>query len=147
VLQRKSIDFCINILMVYHQGDKMGQVKITVSEAVNFRLNVDMINNLKRLARHVSYHLDEDYTYIDIIRCLLAEQFPIPEDSESAQSQLDAAQKLCSTISKQAGIAGMAYVPTVFTTTAYSNNPTAWFGNKIPKPVKSEDNSDEETTD
>jgi len=91
-------------------------IKFTCTEAVNFRLNTEMIANLKRLARHVSYHLNDDYTYIDIIRCLLAEHLPIPEDSNTSEAQLKIVQDVCSRITKQSALAGVAKIPTTFTT-------------------------------
>jgi len=93
----------------------MKKIKTTVTEAINFRLNTEMIANLKRLARHVSYNLNDDYTYVDLIRCLLADNFPIPETSDVANRQLDDALDVCSRISKPAASSGVAKIPVTFT--------------------------------
>lgn len=95
--------------------DMNTNIKSTPTEPVNFRLNIDMVVNLKRLARHVSYHLDDDYTYVDIIRCLLAEHLPIPESEIAATAQLQKAQDFCSRITKQAALAGVPYISSTFT--------------------------------
>lgn len=94
---------------------EMTNIKMTVTEAINFRLNTDMIANLKRLARHVSYHLNDDYTYVDLIRCLLADNFPIPATNDVANKQLDAAVEMCSRISKPSASAGVTTIPVTFT--------------------------------
>jgi len=93
----------------------MTNIKMTVTEAINFRLNTEMIANLKRLARHVSYHLNDDYTYVDLIRCLLADNFPIPATNDVASKQLDAAVEMCSRISKSSASAGVTNIPVTFT--------------------------------
>lgn len=94
---------------------EMTNIKMTVTEAINFRLNTEMIANLKRLARHVSYHLNDDYTYVDLIRCLLADNFPIPATNDVASEQLDAAVEMCSRISKPSASAGVTNIPVTFT--------------------------------
>lgn len=94
---------------------EMTNIKMTVTEAINFRLNTEMIANLKRLARHVSYHLNDDYTYVDLIRCLLADNFPIPATNDVASKQLDAAVEMCSRISKSSASAGVTNIPVTFT--------------------------------
>jgi hypothetical protein len=90
-------------------------IKSTPTEPVNFRINTEMVVNLKRLARHVSYHLDDDYTYVDIIRCLLAEHFPVPETDLIADTQSKQVQDICSRITRQAALAGVPYISSTFT--------------------------------
>ena len=115
-------------LMVYHQGDKMNNnIKVNITEPVNFRLNNEMIANLKRIARHVSYHLDQDYTYIDLIRCLLAEHFCVPDTSDISDVQLKTGLELCSKIDKQAAAAGIAYIPVTFTSSGSTFTTTTVF--------------------
>ena len=99
-------------------------VKISVTEPINFRLNVEMINNLKKVARHVSYHLDGEYTYVDVIRCLLAEYFSIPKSEVESLAQLEYAKEMCSKIDKSAAISGLTQMPVTFTTSSGGMNVT-----------------------
>lgn len=100
-------------------------IHVNVTEAVNFRLNTDTIANLKKIARHVSYHLDKDFSYVDLIRCLLADNFPIPQTSDELESQMDAAIELLTRVDSQAAAAGVAKFPQTFTITG--NNQTVTF--------------------
>lgn len=101
-------------------------IKPSNTEVVNFRINADMIKNLKILARHVSFYLNEDYSYVDIIRCLLAEHFPVPEDNNMASEQIKKVENMCSRITKQSAIAGIPKIPSTFTTSTMHGNTTTF---------------------
>jgi hypothetical protein len=87
----------------------------TNTEAINFRINSEMILNLKNIARHVSYQLGEDWSYTDIIRCLLAENYPIPDSDATLNEQFKSAVKMCSKIKKEAASNGVQKIPVMFT--------------------------------
>lgn len=87
----------------------------TTNEAINFRINSEMIANLKRLAQHVSDELNDDYTYVDIIRCLLADNFPVFDVSITPEEQKEKAVEMCLKIPKSAAVLGVAKIPVMFT--------------------------------
>lgn len=87
----------------------------TTNEAINFRINSEMIANLKRLAQHVSNELNDDYTYVDIIRCLLADNFPVFDVDVTPEEQKEKAVEMCLKIPKSAAILGVAEIPVMFT--------------------------------
>jgi hypothetical protein len=106
----------------------MSNLQVNVTEPVNFRLNKEMIENLKRIARHVAYHKNEEHTYVDLIRILLAYHFPNTTDEKELSLQCESAMSICEAVDKKSASWGYAKIPTVFTTTSYSYGVTTTTG-------------------
>lgn len=88
-------------------------IRPSKNEVVNFRINSEMIANLKKIASHVSITLDKEITYVDLIRTLLVEFF-VPSDNEEFLEQCNFAQRMCQKITKQAAMDGVKKIPDVF---------------------------------
>jgi|GEM_PF-4888632 len=105
----------------------MTNIQVNITEPVNFRLNKDMIDNLKRIARHVAYHKNEEHTYVDLIRCLLAYHFPNTTDEKELALQCESAMSICESVDKKAASWGFSKIPTTFTY-SYSSGTTMTTG-------------------
>lgn len=92
---------------------KEHNIRPSKNEVVNFRINSEMLLNLKKIANHVSIVLDKEITYVDLIRILLTEHFASSSNEEFLK-QCDVAQQMCIKITKQAAQNGVKSLPTVF---------------------------------
>lgn len=88
-------------------------IRPSKNEVVTFRINAEMISNLKKIANHVSVVLKKEITYVDLIRILLTENFAASDDEEFLR-QCDFAQQICTKITKQAAMDGIKSIPSVF---------------------------------
>jgi hypothetical protein len=91
------------------------------TEVVNFRINADLIANLKKISSKISEQTGENYTYVDLIRYVLAEQFPVPSSDKIFEEQVVDATRLFSQSSKSTINLGVFNFPQVFISTTYND--------------------------
>lgn len=64
---------------------------ITNTQPVSVRLDRQVIENLKRVARYESFERDQDVSYADLIREAILQTFPMPSDADADTHQRDGA--------------------------------------------------------
>jgi hypothetical protein len=92
----------------------MSSIHTNVTEPVNFRLNKDMIENLKQIAEHITASQNKEISYVDLIRCVLAYHFPNTANESELQSQRNAAVQICNIIDKKAAQCGLQQISSTF---------------------------------
>ncbi|CEK19326.1 hypothetical protein CWRG_02467 [Chthonomonas calidirosea] len=59
----------------------------TDTQPVSIRLDKQVIENLKRVARYESFKRDQDVTYADLIRETIVHTYPMPKDEDADTDQ------------------------------------------------------------
>lgn len=57
------------------------------TQPVSVRLDRQVIENLKRVARYESFERDQDVSYADLIREAILQTFPLPKDADADTHQ------------------------------------------------------------
>jgi hypothetical protein len=66
-------------------------VETAVTQPVSLRLDIDIIQHLRRVARYESFERDIDVTYSDLIREAILQTYPMPKDVNADTNKSDIA--------------------------------------------------------
>jgi hypothetical protein len=61
----------------------------TETQPLSLRLEPELIQHLRRIARYESYERDEDVSYSDLIREAILQTYPMPKETDAHPDQAD----------------------------------------------------------